>query len=112
MALFAQLVDPRDVSWEVDRPTFRVHRWRRARPEDASPEHRLMRLRSSEAGWQCSEWELTGADVGEALTWAEEHAAGGDVADVWVVVPHQGDGRGKGLVCLRGYDPNETPATD
>lgn len=110
MALFAQPVDPRDVVWAVDRPTFRVYPWRQARLEDVSAEHQPAGLRHSELGWQCSEWELTGGDVEEALAWAEEHLAGWDVADMYVVVPDRGDGRGKGLVRIRGHNPNEVAA--
>ncbi len=56
-------------------------------------------------GWNCSEWELTCGDVEEALSWAGEQVVGADIAEVWVVVPDWGDGRG--LVRIQGYNPNE-----
>lgn len=108
MTLIALPVDPRDISWEVERPTFRVYLWRRSRLEDVAPEHRPTGLRQADMGWQSSEWELTGGTVDEALTWVDEHLTGWDVADVWVVVPDPGEGRGKGLIRIRGYNPNET----
>lgn len=110
MALLARPVDPRDIGWEVDRPAFRVYLWRQARLEDRPPEHRPAGLRQSDMGWVCLEWELTGGDVDDVLSWADAHAVGRDVAEVWVVVADRGDGHGKGMVRLRGYTPTAGPA--
>jgi hypothetical protein len=94
MPLVAREVDPRDISWELDAPVFRVYLWRRPTPDHA---------------WQCWEWELSGGDVEEVLAWADDPPAPCDVAEVWVVVPDGAvRGQGKGMIRLRGYNPNES----
>ena len=77
-------VDPRDVSWEVDRPRYRVHFW----TEPADPVG--MRV--------CDEYELSGPDVhaAEVLAWAAEQSAGRATGwyEVFVVVDAAREGRG------------------
>jgi hypothetical protein len=80
----ATLVDPRDVTWEVEHPTYRVYFW-------------------SSDGAACAEWRVTDvADVHQVLAWADQH-----VEDAWgyqvfiEVAPESG----LGLLRLRGADP-------
>ena len=112
MSLQARPVDPTDVSWEVSEPTFRVYLWRRPRPPDMPVDLRPPGVLQSQVGWHCSEWELTGGDVEAALRWTDEHVAGWDAADVWVLVPPGPDGRAMGLIRLRGHNPNEAPKAE
>ena len=55
MTLKAQLVDPRDQSWEIDRPAYRVYFWHPQGTEQDSM-------------WASEEWELTDVnDVSAAI---------------------------------------------
>jgi hypothetical protein len=75
-------VDPRDQTWEVDRPRYRVY--------------------FHDANGASDEYEVTGADVDEVATWAEEQREGRSYAVLYVCVPADG----LGLVRLAGSDPN------
>lgn len=79
-------VDPRDQRWEVDSPVFRVYFW----------EHTAFR------GDVSYEYEITGADVGEVLRWAEDEA--GDRTFV-LYVCHTNERGELGLILLAGTDP-------
>lgn len=89
MTVTARPVDPRDQWWEVDHPAYRVYFF--VQPDPGPP-----------SGWASDEWEITGADVDEVLTWARENADGRRFI-VYVRVDH---GDGLGLVRLLGSDPN------
>lgn len=74
-------VDPRDQTWELDRPAYRVH--------------------FHDVRGASDEYEVRGADVGEVLAWAEEQR-GGRTFVLYACVPADG----LGLVRLYGSDPN------
>ncbi|MGA3214833.1 MAG: hypothetical protein ABSD97_03985 [Acidimicrobiales bacterium] len=76
-------VDPRDQTWGVDQPSYRVYFHD---PRGAS-----------------DEYEVNGADVVKVLAWAEAWRAGRTFV-LYACVPHDG----LGLVRLVGTDPNET----
>jgi hypothetical protein len=78
----ASSVDPRDVTWEIDRPRYRVY--------------------FHAANGSSDEYEVDSADVAEVLRWAEATKA--DRAFVlYACVPREG----LGLLRLEGSDPNE-----
>ena len=79
-------VDPRDQTWEVDRPRYRVYFHD---TNGASDEH-----------------EITGADVGEVIAWAETRR-GPRTYVLYVCV----DSDGLGLVRLAGADPNTSESS-
>lgn len=72
-------VDPRDETWELVEPRYRVYFW---------------------AGTASDEWEVSGADVQEVLAWAEANR-GDRTYTLYACVPHDG----LGLVRLAGEDP-------
>jgi hypothetical protein len=74
-------VDPRDETWAVDRPRYRVY--------------------FHEVNGTSDEYEVTGADVDEVIAWAEKQA-GQRTYVLYVCVP----ANGLGLVRLAGADPN------
>ncbi len=90
-------VDPRDVSWEVDSPAFRVYFWQRVKaPAVVVPEL---------AGRSSEEWRLTGArDVHEVLEWAALRV--GDRSYTLHVEVDTVEGRG--LIRLAGADPTRS----
>ena len=73
-------VDPRDQTWEVDEPAYRVH--------------------FHDGRGASDEYEVRGADVDEVLAWAEQ-ARGGRTFVLYACVPTDG----LGLVRLQGNDP-------
>jgi len=75
-------VDPRDQSWEIDRPKYRVYFHR--------------------GGGAADEYEVDAADVSEVMKWAEA-TRGERTFVLYACVPHEG----LGLVRLQGSDPNE-----
>ncbi len=85
----SEAVDPRDISWEVDRPVHRVYFWWQPQP-------------GPDVMWHCDERRLH--DVGgvdEILQWAQEHAGGRD----FVVYAETVNGEALGLLRLFGEDP-------
>jgi len=74
-------IDPRDQTWELDRPTYRVH--------------------FHDVRGASDEYEVREADVGEVLAWAEAEC-GGRTFVLYACVPTDG----LGLVRLHGSDPN------
>ena len=80
----ARGVDPRDQTWEVDRPKYRVY--------------------FHDLDGTSYEYEVEGADVVEVLRWAETMR--GDRSFVlYACVPQAG----LGLLRLEGFDPNDPP---
>ena len=75
-------VDPRDQTWEVTHPRYRVY--------------------FHDAHGAAEELEVTGADVSEILGWAETERRGRTYV-LYVCAPLNG----LGLVRLQGSDPNE-----
>jgi hypothetical protein len=80
----AQQIDPRDETWEVYDPAYRVYFW----DTDAA----------------CDEWELIGCDVEAALRWARE-AAEGRTFTLHATVQTPGE---LGLIRLTGTDPTRS----
>jgi hypothetical protein len=74
-------VDPRDQTWEVDAPRYRVSFYGRSGAGD--------------------EYEISGANVAELLTWAEEERRGRTFV-LYVCAPVNG----LGLLRLAGTDAN------
>lgn len=72
-------VDPRDQTWEVDQPRYRVH--------------------FHEANGTSDEYEVAGADVDQVIAWAEAHRRERTYV-LYVCVPADG----LGLVRLAGVD--------
>lgn len=94
MGINARRIDPRDQSWEIDRPSYRVYFWYPQGTADDSM-------------WTSDEWELTDADdVADVMSWAESHS-GGRRFVIYVRVMTQD---GVGLVRLLGLDPSAQPA--
>lgn len=81
MPIAAHPIDPRDQTWEVDEPTYRVCFWSAEMASD--------------------EWELLGGDVDEALQWAHD-SADGRTFTLHSVVKSPGE---VGLLRLLGTDP-------
>ena len=79
-------LDPRDVSWELDRPAYRVVFW--------SP--------FAGGGWSSDTFEITGADVADVIAWAEERG------DRYVLYVCTDNDDGKGLLRLAGTDPTRS----
>jgi hypothetical protein len=96
----AEPVDPRDCSWEVDHPAYRVYFWHRpAAPPGIRPE---------QMGYHCDEWRLTeAADVREVLAWAESRRR---EEQTYVLYTETRDQQGLGLLRLAGVDPTEPDA--
>ena len=82
-------VDPRDVSWELDRPAFRVHFWTR-------PAH-------SNAAFTCAEFEISDTEVADVLTWAQRTAG----ARTFVLYAVCDLGETLGLIRLTGQNPKQ-----
>jgi hypothetical protein len=96
LTLTAQPVDPRDQSWEIDRPAYRVYFWH---PKGAG----------DDAMWTSDEWELTDVDdVSAAMSWAESNSNGRLFVMYVKALTHEG----VGLVRLFGLDPSAQRATN
>jgi hypothetical protein len=80
-------VDPWDISWDEDQPSYRVHC--RTRPAH------------SNAGPTCAEVEVTETDVADVLTWAHRTAASRRFV-LYTVCDHT---LRRGLVRLAGDEP-------
>lgn len=77
-------VDPRDVVWEVDRPTYRVYFW-------------------TSDGSACDEWRVRdAASILDVLAWADERVGQGHGFQAFVEVSTQS---GLALLRLCGADP-------
>jgi hypothetical protein len=85
-------VDPRDTTWEVDEPAYRVYFWRRVpQPIGLSP------------GFESEEFDVAGADVQEVIAWVEA-TAGSDRTYSLYALLRSLEGQ-LGLVRLAGADP-------
>ena len=82
-------VDERDSSWEDRSPRFRVHLY----------EDRL------HGGYGTRAYDITGADVLDAIQWAQDTVRGANgLIAVALVGMHDGDEERRGLVWLLGSD--------
>jgi hypothetical protein len=97
MEIRAQAVDERDSSWEDDSPRFRVYLHSHPGP-----------------GSVTATYDLTGADVLQAVDWAQSHVAVGGTYAVALVCERPGSAGGpeRGLVWLVGIDGNTDPVSD
>jgi hypothetical protein len=93
-------VDPRDTTWEVDEPVYRVLTW--------SPLPAPAGLDGAQAAWSCEEHDIFDAEVDEVLAWARHQARPDQLVTVFARVPSP---EGPGLVRLTGWDPtrNDDP---
>ncbi len=88
-------VDPRDVTWEDDRPIYRVYFWGRG----TAPAHVPPDL----VGYYCNENRMLGAsDVHEVIAWANQTAKPNETYTLYVEHQHAGE---TGLIQLAGTDP-------
>jgi hypothetical protein len=85
-------VDPRDTTWEVDGPAYRVYFWK--------PVPQPIGLHK---GFESEEFEVTGADVQEVIAWAEVTVGSDRTYSLYVLVRClEGE---LGLVRLAATDP-------
>ena len=85
-------VDPRDTTWEVDEPAYRVHFWRPVPQPIGSP-----------SGFASEELEVTGSDVDGVIAWAEATAGSNRTYALYALVRcREAELR---LVRLAGADP-------
>jgi hypothetical protein len=87
-----ELVDPRDIDWEVWEPSYRINLWT---PRGTPP-----------AAWSCSTYEVTGADVEAVLAWTKSQVQDGMTFTILVVVRNGLDTLG--VVRLAGEDPTRS----
>jgi hypothetical protein len=86
----AARIDPRDESWGIDRPAYRVYFWH---PQGTG----------EDSMWSSDEWELTDVDdVVSAMSWAESNSNGRRFVIYVKALTHEGIG----LVRLLGLDPS------
>ncbi|HEY0645297.1 MAG TPA: hypothetical protein VGD39_17900 [Nocardioides sp.] len=96
MGIHAEAVDERDSSWEDHSPRFRVYVHSHPGPSSAT-----------------STYDLTGADVLQAVDWAQSHVPAGGTYAVALVQDRPGPaGPERGLVWLVGIDGNTDPANE
>ena len=96
MEIHAELVDERDSCWEDDSPRLRVYLHSHPGPSSAT-----------------ATYDLTGADVLQAIDWAQSHVSAGGTYAVALVSDRRGpDGPERGLVWLVGIDGNTDPVSD
>ncbi len=89
-------VEPRDVTWEVERPVYRVYFWHEPAAPEGVPQEQVM--------WRCDEYRLTEvADVEEALDWARQRLRDGQT---FVLYAESGQDPDRGLIRLWGADPH------
>jgi hypothetical protein len=80
-------VDPRDSTWEIDEPKYRVCFWQR---QGGRP-----------GAWESDTYELENTDVAETLAWADANSQGRE----FVLYATFSNQDGAGLVRLLGSDP-------
>jgi hypothetical protein len=93
--MIAEGADPRDVSWEVEQPSYRVYIWHQPpAPSEVSKE---------QVGYRCDEYRLRDAsDIGDVLDWAHRTARPEQTFSLYV--EHR-DSDGLGLIQLAGTNP-------
>jgi hypothetical protein len=84
----AHQVDPRDIQWEADTPSYRVYFWQQAG-------------HGPESGWASDEWQLDDGDLLEVLAWADSDDRHRRYV-LYACCAHGGD---PGLIRLTGTDP-------
>ena len=89
-------IDPRDTTWEIDKPAYRVYFWTRVPQPIGFP-----------MGIASEEFEVTKADVQEVIAWAEATAGSDRTYTLYALV--QRPEREFGLVRLAGADLLRTP---
>jgi hypothetical protein len=88
-------IDPRDISWEVDQPAYRVYFWHQQVAPVGIPQEHM--------GYVCDENRLVGAtDVREVLDWATSESRPDQTFTLYAEYSHDGE---RGLVRLVGTDP-------
>ena len=87
-------VDPRDTTWEVDTPAYRVYFWSLPPGSSPSGEGRM--------AWVSDEYQVEDADVRAVLEWAKSKASSGQTFTLYALVYCNGR---PGLVRLAGVDP-------
>lgn len=93
-------VDPRDTTWEVDHPVFRVTFFDLLPGSPVDPQ----------LGVATDEWEIQNAEISDVLDWAEGKASDKRMWTVHLLVDDSR--RGHGMVRLCGTDPNRSAAVD
>jgi hypothetical protein len=89
--MHADLVDERDISWEVDQPEFRVLLYDPAVDQA-----------TAETMYSTAMYRLTGCSVSQAIAWARGQRSGGFI--VYVIVKSDNQ---TGAIRLEGVDPWE-----
>lgn len=96
-----RLIDPRDVSWEIWDPTFRVYFWEKRDIDLRAAE--LEGIDPASVGYASYEYEIRGGDVHQVVDWATDTAAReGKTYTLYLVIDIGGE---KGRVHLAGDDP-------
>lgn len=85
-------IEARDVGWEIEQPSYRVHFWTRPAHSNAAP--------------TVTEFEITDTDVADVLGWAQR-TAGNRTFALYAVCDLGGS---KGLIRLSGEDPTRSPS--
>ena len=88
-------VDPSDIQWEEDAPVFRLTYWRR---QIVPPE-----IQTEHAGYEARELEISGAEVGDVLAWAQGEASADETFTLHVLV--RSPDLGLGQILITGTDP-------
>ena len=88
-------VDPRDVVWEIEEPTYRVYFWGKGTASDDVP--------PEEVGYYSDEHRVRDAtDVREVIGWAERTTRPNESYTLYV---ERDEGGRTGLIQLAGIDP-------
>ncbi len=98
-------VDERDSRWEDHGPRFRVYMFdeygRRGEPDGTLSQ-----------GYATSTWDITGADLIDALRWAQERAGDRGLFSIALVADGYDRCTDRGLVWLVGMDYQDSPWDD
>jgi hypothetical protein len=90
-------VDPRDVTWEINQPTYRVYFW--GRGESPSP-----KIPGHVRGLYCRERRVLDAfDIHQVIAWANDEAEPNETYMLYIERTESGE---TGLVRLAGTDPS------
>ena len=93
--MIVDLVDPRDIEWEVDQPAYRVYFWHQPAAPPGVAQELVM--------FHSDEYRLSDVvDVGEVLAWARGKARADQTFTLYV--EHRNGDR-LGLIQLMGTDP-------